>query len=168
MSKNLLNFVFVKLAKHLKFGTYKRSGKNFSGKTCVFHRGGGNKKFYRLVDFYRRLNSFGAICSIAYDPNRSAYIGLVLYDNGFFSYIVLAEGSIIGQRIFSGVTEVKFSKNSLNKSSSLALSAIGLFGVVSNVEARPFFGSSIARAAGAGAVIVAATPNFITLKLRSG
>jgi len=166
MSKNLLNFVFVKVAKHLKFGTYKRSGKNFSGKTCVFHRGGGNKKFYRLVDFYRRLNSFGIICSIAYDPNRSAYIGLVLYDNGFFSYIILSEGSVLGQRIFSGVAEGKSSKNL--KSSSLALSAIGLFGVVSNIESRPFFGASLARAAGVGAVIVAATSNFITLKLRSG
>lgn len=172
MSRNLLNFVFVKLAKRLKFGTFKRSGTNFSGKICVFHRGGGNKKFYKLVDFYRRLNSFGVIYSMLYDPNRSAYLGLVLYDNGFFSYIVLSEGSVIGQQVFSGTITTVPEKTSstvfFSKSTSLALRAIGLFSVVSNVEARPAFGASIARAAGVGAVIVAATSNFITLKLKSG
>ena len=154
------------MAKRLKLGTFKRSGKNFSGKTCVFHRGGGSKRFYKLVDFYRRVNSFGVICSILYDPNRSAYIGLVLYDNGLFSYIVLAEGSVIGQQIFSGDTSIN--KYSLKKGSSLILRDINLFGVVSQIESRPYFGAALARAAGVGAVIVASTSNFITLKLRSG
>lgn len=71
MSKNfLLNFVFNKVSKKLKFGTFSRSGKNFSGKTCVFHRGGGNKKIYRFIDFYRRLNHFGVVvllCMILID-----------------------------------------------------------------------------------------------------
>jgi len=157
---------FFKVANRLKLGTYKRTGKNFSGKTCVFHRGGGNVKFYRLVDFYRRLNSFGVVCSILYDPNRSAYLGLVLYDNGFFSYIILANGVALGQRIFSGTT--MSSKGFLTKGSSLNLSSIGLFGIISNVESRPYFGASIARAAGVGAMVVASTKEIITLKLKSG
>lgn len=163
MLSTFLNYVFLKVANNLKLGTYKRTGKNFSGKTCVFHRGGGNKKLYRLVDFYRRLNAFAVICAIFNDPNRSAYLGLALYDNGFFSYIVLSEGITLGQRIFSGGT-ITFK----SKGSSLNLSSIGLFGVVSNIEARPFFGASLARAAGAGAFIVASTASTATLKLKSG
>jgi len=166
MSKKLLTYVFMRLTNRFKIGIFKRSGKNFSGKTCVFHRGGGNKKFYRSIDFFRRLDSFGFICSIIYDPNRSAYIGNVLYDNGFFSFIVLSEGTVMGQRIFSGSS---FNKNPFNtKSSSFSLKSQALFSVVSNIEGCPLMGSTIARAAGTGAVIVASSLESITLKLKSG
>ena len=78
----------------------------------------------------------------------------------------MAEGSVIGQQIFSGDTSIN--KYSLKKGSSLILRDINLFGVVSQIESRPYFGAALARAAGVGAVIVASTSNFITLKLRSG
>jgi len=166
MSKNLLTYVLVKATHRFKIGIFKRSGKNFSGKTCVFHRGGGNKKFYRSIDFYRRLDSFGFICSIFYDPNRSSYIGMVLYDNGFFSFITLSEGTFKGQRIYSGAF---FDKTLLNnKSSSFRLKLQALFSVVSNIESYPMMGASLARAAGTGAVVITVSSKVITLKLKSG
>jgi len=166
MSKSLLTYILVKVSNRFKMGTFKRTGKNFSGKTCVFHRGGGNKKFYRSIDFYRRLDSFGVICSVLYDPNRSAYIGMVLYDNGFFSFIALSEGTLKGQRIYSGLLFDKTLVN--NKSSSFRLNLQPLFSVVSNVESCPKMGASLARAAGTGAVVVIASSAVITLKLKSG
>jgi len=150
----------------VKIGTYKRKGTNFSGKICVFRRGGGNKKNYRLVDFYRRLNAHGLVCQIQYDPSRSAYIGLILYQNGLFSYIILAQGVSIGSRLFSGTaSEHKFASN---KSSSLILSNIPLLSIVNNIETRPFFGASLARAAGIGATLVSRLDDKVVLKLKSG
>lgn len=128
MSKKILNYVFSSVSKKLKFGTYIRTGKNFSGKTCVFHRGGGNKKIYRNIDFYRRLNLFGVVCAVQYDPYRSAFLGLILYDNGLFSYIILAQGVDVSDKVFSGTSILN--KYCLNKGSSLLLSNIGLFSVV--------------------------------------
>jgi len=166
LSKNILNYVFAKVSKNFKYGTYKRTGKNFSGKICVFHRGGGNKKIYRCIDFYRRLNFFGVICSVQYDSYRSAYIGLILYDNGLFSNIVLSDGIFVGNKVFSGKNAI--SSACLSKGSSLLLSDLGLFSIISNVESRPLFGASLARAAGSGAITLSFTPAFVNIKLRSG
>lgn len=166
MSKNILNYISQCVSKKLKVGTYNRLGINFSGKICVFHRGGGNKHFYRVIDFYRRLNAFGLIYGISYDPNRSAHLGLILYDNGVFSNIIISDGVLIGGKIFSGTSAIN--KLCLKKGSSLPISNIGVFSIVNNIEVRPKFGAAIARAAGAGAVVVSATSTFATMKLRSG
>jgi len=165
MSTNLLNYIFAKVSKKLKFGVYKRTGKNFSGKICVFHRGGGNKKIYRVIDFYRRLDAYGVVCEIQFDACRSAYIGLILYDNGMFSYIIVVDAVLIGSKLFSGIYGDKYG---VTKGSSLLLSNIPLFSIVNNVETRPFYGASLARAAGLGAIFVAKENNYATLKLRSG
>jgi len=166
LSKPILNYICSKVSKKFKFGTYIKTGKNFSGKICVFHRGGGNKKIYRCIDFYRRLNFFGVVYSIQYDPYRSAYIGLVLYDNGLFSSIVLSDGLAVGNKIFSGKEII--AENCLSKGSSLALSNLGLFTIVSNVESRPLFGAALARAAGSGAITLSFVDKFVNIKLKSG
>jgi len=163
--KTLLKYIFSKVSKKLKIGSYIRSGKNFSGKTCVFHRGGGNRRAYRTVDLYRRLNLFGSICGLQYDPSRTAYIGLILYDNGLFSYIILAENIKKGFKLFSGSG---LDNTVVFKGSSLSVSNIPLFTVVNNIEVRPFYGATLARAAGLGAVLVARLNNVVTLKLKSG
>jgi len=164
---NLISkYIFSKVSKKLKYGTYTRTGKNFSGKICVFRRGGGNKKTYNIVDFYRRLNAFGVVCEIKYDAYRSAFIGLILYDNGLFSNIILSETTKLGHNLFSGV--VPANKYAFSKSSSFSLNHIPLFSLVNNVEVKPFFGSSLSRAAGVSAVVTSNVNNIITLKLRSG
>jgi large subunit ribosomal protein L2 len=161
-----LSYICTRVSKKFKYGTYIKTGKNFSGKICVFHRGGGNKKIYRCIDFYRRLNFFGVVYSVQYDPYRSAYIGLVLYDNGLFSSIVLSDGIFIGSKIFSGKEII--SKNCLSKGSSLLLSNLGLFSIISNIESRPLFGASLARAAGSGAITLSFVDKFVNIKLKSG
>src|SRR3546814_17950915 len=87
----ILNYTIKKVLKKLNVGVYSKNGRNGFGRICVFHRGGGNLKKYRLIDFYRRLNLFGYVYKILYDPNRTSYIGLIFYENGLFSYIILSD-----------------------------------------------------------------------------
>lgn len=165
MSKKVLNYIFKKVSQRFKQGVYSSAGRNFSGRICVFHRGGGCAREYRLVDFFRRLNMFGTICKIVYDPNRSAYLGFILYDNGLFSFIVLSEEKKIGDTVFSGV---RHSSNFYYVGSSLEVSAVKAFSVVSCIEARPFFGATVARAAGVGALLLYFDKKIAVLKLVSG
>jgi len=166
MLRLLLNYICIKVSNKLKRGTCRRTGRNFSGKICVFHRGGGNKRTYRYVDFYRRCGLYGAICEQQLDPNRSAHVGLILYDNGLFAYIILSDGVALGLKIFSGLSNLN--KNAYIKGSSLLLSTMSLFTVINSVEIFPFYGASIARAAGTGAILISKEKDIVTLKLRSG
>lgn len=165
MSKKILNYIFKKVSKKFKQGTYSSGGRNFSGRICVFHRGGGCVREYRLIDFYRRLNSFGTVCKIVYDPNRSAYLGFILYETGFFSFIILSEEKKIGDLIFSGI---RHSSNFYYIGSSLEVSNVKAFSVVSCIESRPFFGATVARAAGVGALLLYFDKKIAVLKLVSG
>jgi len=162
----LLKYIIKIALKKLKFGMYIRTGKNFSGKTCVFHRGGGTKKLYRHIDFYRRLNLFGTIYLIQQDPNRSAYVGVIAYTTGLFSYVLLTQGVGLGNKIYSGSKILN--ESCLSKGSSLLLSEIGLFAIINSVELRPKFGAAISKAAGTCAVLVSKTKNNAMLKLKSG
>jgi len=164
MSFNFLNYIFSKVGKSFKVGTYTRKGTNFSGKICVFHRGGGTKKAYRIIDFYRRVNTFGYVCAIKKDPNRTAFIGLILYDNGYYANIILAENANLGSKIFSGDTNI----NDNSKGSSCKIQNISTFSVLNNIEMRPFVGASLARAAGVGAVLISSHEKNAFLKMRSG
>jgi len=91
---------------------------------------------------------------------------LILYDNGIFSYIVLADGIAIGNKLFSG--KVFTSKACLSKGSSLLLSDLGLFSIISNIESKPLFGASLVRAAGTGAITLSFVNKFVNIKLKSG
>lgn len=163
---NLLIFKFISntLSKKLNFGTCVKSGRNFSGRICVHHRGGGNKKKSVSVDFKRRIDQFGYIYTVIYDSWRSSFVGLIVYENGFFSYITLTSSISLGDKIFSG------DKLALSKSNgdSVKLSFITLFSILSNIELKPFSGASLARAAGVGAVLTSFVKNKVWLKLNSG
>ena len=162
----LLRFVLRRIEKRLVLGTYSRKGRNFSGRLCVFNRGGGLIRKYRLIDFKRRLNLFGYVYKIFYDPNRTAYLGLISYDNGFFSYIILTEGVRIGSRIFSG--NLLINNSCLSIGSSLDMFNIGLFSIISNIESSFMQGATLCRAAGSGALLISKMDNCVTLKLKSG
>lgn len=165
MTSALIRYALTKINKKFKRGLFKHAGKNFTGKICVAHRGGGNKQAYRHIDFYRRIDTFGVVCSIQQDPNRTAFIGLVLYTSGFFSYIILSDSIKEGQQIYSGTTF--FNSLCLSQGSAIPACNVGLFSIVSNIELRPKFGASLARAAGSGALLVDITSKVITLKLKS-
>ena len=162
----VLNYTIKKVLKKLNVGIYSKNGRNGFGRICVFHRGGGNSKKYRLIDFYRRLNLFGYIYKILYDPNRSGYIGLIFYENGLFSYIILSDNINIGDRIFSG--DLFVNNNCYLQGSAIPLKFIPLFNIVNNIELLPTKGAVYIRSAGNGAIIISKTSNNVILKLKSG
>jgi len=166
MKDLVLSYTIKKALKRLNIGVYSKNGRNCFGRICVFHRGGGNLKKYRLIDFHRRLNLFGYVFKILYDPNRTSHIGLVFYENGFFSYIILSDGIKLGDRLFSGDTLIN--TNCYLQGSSLPLKFIPLFNIVNNIEIFPNRGAIYVRSAGNGAIIVSKNDNNVTLKLKSG
>jgi len=135
------------------------------GRICVFHRGGGNVRKYRLLDFSRRLNLFGRVYKIVSDPNRTAYVALIFYDNGLFSYVLSVDGLFVGARVFSGTV---LNDNIFSLGSAFPLKYVPLFSIVNCIEAVPGKGGIFARAAGVGAIVVSKLDDYVFLKLRSG
>jgi large subunit ribosomal protein L2 len=142
----------------------KRSGgRNNKGKMTSRHIGGGHKKRYRVIDFKRNKFEVPAeVKSIEYDPNRTAFIALVEYNDGDKKYIVAPNGLSVGQIISSG-------KNAAPEiGNALYLSDIPLGTVISCIELSPGRGASIVRSAGAFAQLMAREGKFATIKLPSG
>ena len=162
----VLNYTIKKILKKLNVGIYSKNGRNNFGRICVFHRGGGNLKKYRLIDFYRRLNLFGYVYKIIYDPNRTSFIGLIFYENGLFSYIILSDNVVIGNKIFSGDSIIN--NNCYLQGSAIPLKYIPLFNIVNNIEISPNKGAIFIRSAGNSAIIVSKTLENVTLKFKSG
>lgn len=129
--KNLKFLVKIK-PKKLCFGFTKKGGRNFSGKITSFYKGGEHKKLYRIIDFNRSLlffwNILGFVRSIEYDPNRSAFIALIQYGNGFVSYILASESLTIGDFIYTGMPK------HFNIGSRIPLSFIGFGKKFSNLR----------------------------------
>lgn len=142
----------------------KRSGgRNAHGHITSRHRGGGHKKRYRLVDF--RRNRFGipaTVLTIEYDPNRSARIALVQYEDGQKSYILSPDGLKVGENVASGPeVEVKIGNH-------LPLKKIPEGSMIHNVELHPGLGGKLARSAGVAAQILSKENEYAHVKLPSG
>ena len=138
-------------------------GRNNTGRITTRHRGGGHKRFYRIIDFKR--NKFGMdakVVSIEYDPNRSARIALLQYADGERRYIIAPDGVGVGEVLRSGPdAEIK-----PGNAMSLANIPPGTF--VHNVELRAGKGAQMARSAGAGVQLMAKEGKYAQLKLPSG
>jgi len=153
----------------LLVGKVSSGGRNFLGRVCVQGRGGGKKFRYLKIDFYRRINSFGKILKILSKIYISGFLGLILYENGLASYILLADGVKLGHIIYSGTSANSFlSFNNLYLGWALPLKNINLFSVVNSVENKPYKGSIIVRAAGVGCILIGRSEKFSILKLNSG
>ena len=141
----------------------KRSGgRNHHGRITVRRRGGGNKRRYRKVDFKRNTHGVkGRIAEIEYDPNRSALIALVHYEDGEKRYILYARGMGVGDVVSSGPDA------DIRPGNALPLERIPLGTTVHNVEMKPGKGGQMARSAGAGVQIVAKEGDYVTLRLPS-
>jgi len=141
----------------------KRSGgRNHHGRITVRRRGGGNKRRYRRVDFKRNKHGVkGRIAEIEYDPNRSALIALVHYEDGEKRYILYVRGMGVGDVISSGPDA------DIRPGNALPLDRIPLGTTVHNVEMKPGKGGQMARSAGAGVQIVAREGDYVTLRLPS-
>lgn len=140
----------------------KTGGRNSNGRITVRRRGGGHKRFYRIVDFKR--NKFGIparVDSIQYDPNRSARIALMVYADGEKRYILSPDGLSSGDILMSGATaEIRIGN-------SLPLSKIPVGTMVHSIEMKPGKGAQIARSAGTACQIMAREGNMVSLKLPS-
>ena len=143
----------------------KRSGgRNSQGKMTMRYKGGGHKKRYRIVDFKRNKTGIPAeVKSIEYDPNRTAFIALLNYQDGEKRYIIAQSGLKVGQKLLSGEEKV-----SPEVGNAMPLSQIPLGTIISCIELRPGQGAVIARSAGSFAQLMARDGKFASVKLPSG
>jgi len=143
----------------------KRSGgRNSQGKMTMRYKGGGHKKRYRIVDFKRNKTGIPAeVESIEYDPNRTAFIALLNYQDGEKRYIIAQSGLKVGQKLLSGDEKV-----SPEVGNAMPLSQIPLGTIISCIELRPGQGAVIARSAGSFAQLMARDGKFASVKLPSG
>jgi large subunit ribosomal protein L2 len=137
-------------------------GRNHDGKMTVRQRGGGHKKRYRVIDFKRDKDGIeGRVATIEYDPNRSAYIALIVYKDGEKRYIIAPRSINVGDKIMSG-------KGALpNPGNALFLSEIPLGSVIYNIEMSPGNGGAIARSAGSYCVLMGREGKYATVKMPS-
>ena len=138
-------------------------GRNNTGQMTVRYRGGGHKRMYRIVDFVRNRDEFKAtVLTIEYDPNRSARIALVEYEDGKKSYIIAPNGLQVGQVLETGPSA------SPDLGNCLPLANIPVGTLVHAIELRPGQGATMARSAGTYAQLAAREGNYAILRLPSG
>ena len=126
------------------------NGRNNKGIICIHHRGGGAKKRYRLIDFFFSfLNIPAVVLKIERDPNRSCFIALILFKNGFFSYIVCPVNLLVGNFILSSNFKILPSNGN-----SLPLFQIPLGSLIFNIELKSFKGACFCRSAGSFGIIL--------------
>ena len=139
------------------------SGRNSYGRITVRHRGGGNRKKYRIIDFKRQKTDMSAtVATIEYDPNRSAFIALVVYEDGTKSYIVAPHGLKVGDKIEAGASA------DIKPGNALPLSNIPTGTFIHNIELYPGKGAQLARSAGNMAQLMAKENGMALLRLPSG
>jgi large subunit ribosomal protein L2 len=152
----------VKPFKALTVGKKSTGGRDGYGHITSRRRGGGAKRKYRIVSFKKTIfDSKAVIQSIEYDPNRTANIALLKYENGSFEYSIAISGMV------SGDTVITSSKADVLPGNTIPLSFIPIGTIVSSVELIPGGGSKIARAAGTSVVIVGKEDGMVMLKMPS-
>lgn len=141
----------------------KNAGRNNTGRITVRHRGGGEKRKYRLIDFKRNKDGIPAkVATIEYDPNRTAYIALLNYVDGEKRYIIAPVGLKVGDTVMSGP------EADIKPGNALQLKNIPVGTVIHNIELQAGKGGQIVRAAGASAQLMAKEGNYAILRLPSG
>ena len=149
--------------KSLSVGLNKKGGRNNSGRITMRRKGGGAKRLYRLIDFKRnKLDIKGIVERIEYDPNRTAFIALVKYEDGEKSYILAP------QRIKVSDTIISSSSSDIKPGNAMPFTGMPIGTIVHNVELKRGKGGQIARAAGSYAQFVGRDGNYAQLRLSSG
>lgn len=149
--------------KGLTKGLTKTGGRNNQGRITAWHRGGGHKRLYRIIDFKRnKLDVFATVERIEYDANRTAFIALVKYEDGEYSYILAPQKLVVGDKIMSSAeADIKIGN-------CLPLKSIPIGTTLHNVEMKIGKGGQIARAAGTSVDLVGKDAGYAQIKLRSG
>ncbi len=152
-----------KPVKQLTEGLTKSGGRNNKGRITARRRGGGHKRAYRLVDFKRtKFDVPGTIERIEYDPNRTAYIALIKYEDGEQSYILAPQRVGVGDVVIAG------NKVDVKPGNAMPLGSVPIGTIVHNVELKAGRGGQIARSAGAYVQLVGRDSGYALLRLNSG
>ena len=140
-----------------------KSGRNAQGKITVRHQGGGNRQKYRIIDFKRnKVDMTAEVIGIEYDPNRSANIALIKYEDGTLSYIIAPKGLKDGDKVISS------EKADIKPGNCMKLENIPVGTLVHNVEINPGQGAKLVRVAGQSAQLMAKEGKYAHLRLPSG
>jgi large subunit ribosomal protein L2 len=161
MFKHKSKFFINRVKKNLLIGFSKRAGRNFFGRKTVFTQSGGLFKKMRLINFKRTLNQSGILLTIEKDIDRTGFIGLICYENGLNSYILLFDNILKTGSLINGFVN-KFLMNS-----STFLFNIPTGNFVHHVELKPGKGGLLSRAAGTSSFLISEDDNFIFLKMNS-
>lgn len=150
--------------KGLTEGKHSSGGRNQHGRITVRFRGGGHKRSYRLVDFKRRTKFGvpGLVERLEYDPNRTAFIALVKYEDGELSYILAP------QRLKVGDTVLADERADIKPGNAMPMAAIPVGTIIHNVEIKPGAGGKLVRSAGTFAQLVGKDAGYAQVKLQSG
>ena len=140
-----------------------KAGRNSYGRITVRHQGGGNRQKYRIIDFKRRKDNMEAtVIGIEYDPNRSANIALIQYEDGEKAYILAPQGLTDGDKVISGENV------DIKAGNCMPINNIPVGTLVHNVELNPGQGGKLVRTAGQSAQLMAKEGKYATLRLPSG
>ncbi len=141
-----------------------KAGRNSHGKITVRHRGGGAKRFYRIVDFkLKRINEPATIQSIEYDPNRTAFIMLVQYKDGQKAYMLAPTGLKVGDTVMTSDSAIE-----PKSGSTMPLEHIPDGSSIYNIELAPGAGGKLVRSAGTSATLMSKGNGFVQVKMPSG
>ena len=152
-----------KPVKKLTEGLNKAGGRNNSGKITMWQRGGGHKRRYRIIDFKRnKTDLIGTVERIEYDPNRTAYIALIKYEDNEYRYIIAPQRLAVGDKIISA------SKADIKPGNSMPLTAVPVGTIIHNVELKPGKGGQLARSAGSYVQLIGKDLSYSILRLTSG
>ena len=152
-----------KPVKTLTEGLTKSGGRNNAGRITARRRGGGHKRSYRIIDFKRRKWDIAATVErLEYDPNRTAFIALIKYEDGELAYIIAPQRLGVGDKVIAG------EKVDVKPGCAMPLRSVPIGSIIHNIEMKPGKGGQIARSAGAFAQIVGRDQTYAIIRLGSG
>jgi large subunit ribosomal protein L2 len=152
-----------KPVKKLTRGLTKSGGRNNHGRITMWHRGGGHKRTYRMIDFKRRkYDMVGTVERLEYDPNRTAFIALITYEDGEQAYILAPQRLAAGDKVVSG------ERVDIKPGNAMPLRSIPIGTIIHNVELKPAKGGQLARAAGTYVQLTGRDAGYALLRLASG
>jgi len=149
--------------KALTEGLRKKGGRNNTGRITARRRGGGHKRRYRIVDFKRtKYDVAGTIERLEYDPNRTAFIALIAYEDGERSYILAPQRVAVGDKVVAGL------QADIKPGNAMPMKNIPVGTIIHNVEMKPGKGGQIARSAGTYVQLIGKDQGYAQLRLSSG
>ncbi len=152
-----------KPVKTLTEGLKKSGGRNNAGRITVRHRGGGHKRRYRVIDFKRKKRDVvGTIERLEYDPNRSAFIALITYEDGEQGYILAPQRVGVGDKVIAA------DQADIKPGNAMPMRSIPVGSIIHNIELKPGKGGQLARSAGSYVQLVGKDQGYALLRLPSG